>query len=520
MAKQWTIKPPFPDAEKLAQAIGIPAIIARILGQRGLATPEQARAFLKPDLSQLHDPAAMPGLIQAADRLVAAARAAEPIVIYGDYDVDGITGSAILWQALRLADANVRVYVPHRIEEGYGLNLEAVEKLASEGARVLVTVDCGISGAAEAARAQELGLDVIITDHHEPNPDRLPPAFALVDPKLPGSPYPFRDLSGAGIALKLAWAIGQRLSERQRVSDPFREFLIAATGLAALGTIADVVPLVGENHVLASFGLRALAGTKHPGILALIEVAGLAERALEADHIGFMLGPRLNAAGRLGHAREAVELLTTAGPEAARTIARELDRRNRDRQDLEKHILQEAEAQVLQVFKPERDAAIVLAAPGWHAGVIGIVASRIVERYWRPTLLIGTAEGRAQGSGRSIAGFHMYQALAACEKHLTNYGGHAMAAGIRLSEEAVPAFREAFLAHAAKTLGPEQLTARLIVDAEATLADIDLNTARLLDRMGPFGAGNPRAVFALRQVKLAAPPRRIGRQGDHLEMQL
>jgi single-stranded-DNA-specific exonuclease len=215
-----------------------------------------------------------------------------------------------------------------------------------------------------------------------------------------------------------------------------------------------------------------------------------------------------------------VELLTTAGPDAARVIARELDRRNRDRQDLEKLILQEAEAQVAQVFRPERDAAIVLAAPGWHAGVIGIVASRIVERYWRPTLLIGTAEGRAQGSGRSIAGFHMYQALAACQEHLTNYGGHAMAAGIRLSEEAVPAFREAFLAYAAKTLGPEQLTARLIVDAEATLADIDLGTARLLDRMGPFGAGNPRAVFALRQVKLAAPPRRIGRQGDHLEMQL
>lgn len=520
MPKQWTIRPPFPDAEKLAQAIGIPAIIARILGQRGLGTPEQARAFLKPELSQLHDPAAMPGLIQAADRLVAAARAAEPIVIYGDYDVDGITGSAILWQALRLADANVRVYVPHRLEEGYGLNLEAVEKLAAEGARVLVTVDCGISGAAEAARARELGLDVIITDHHEPNPDHLPPAFALVNPKMPDSPYPFRDLSGAGIALKLAWAIGQRLSERQRVSDPFREFLIAATGLAALGTIADVVPLVGENHVLASFGLRALAGTKHPGILALVEVAGLTERALDADHIGFMLGPRLNAAGRMGHAREAVELLTTAGPEAALAIAKQLDRRNRERQDLEKHILEEAEVQVAQVFRPERDAAIVLSAPGWHAGVIGIVASRIVERYWRPTLLIGTAEGRAQGSGRSIAGFHMYQALAACQEHLTNYGGHAMAAGIRLSEEAVPAFREAFLAHAAKTLGPEQLTARLIVDAEATLADIDLGTARLLDRMGPFGAGNPRAVFGLRQVKLAAPPRRIGRQGDHLEMQL
>jgi single-stranded-DNA-specific exonuclease len=520
MAKQWTIRPTFAGADKLAHALNVPLAVAQALGQRGYETPEAARAFLKPELTQLHEPAAMPGLMLAADRLVAAARAGEPIVIYGDYDVDGITGSAILWQALRLADANVRVYVPHRLEEGYGLNMEAVEKLAAEGARVLVTVDCGISGAAEAARAQELGLDVIITDHHEPNPDRLPPALALVNPKLPGSPYPFKELSGAGIALKLAWAIGQKLSERQRVSDPFREFLISATGLAALGTIADVVPLVGENHVIASFGLRALGAAKNPGIAAIIEIAGITGKAIEADHVGFMIGPRLNAAGRMGHAREAVELLTTAGPDAARTIAKELDHRNRERQEIEKRILEEALAQAAATFKPERDAAIVLSGAGWHTGVIGIVASRIVERYWRPTLLIGTSEGHAQGSGRSIAGFHLYKALVACEMHLTNYGGHAMAAGVRLTEAAVPAFREAFLAQATKMLTPEQLTPRLSVDAEASIADIDLATVRLLEHMGPFGAGNPRAVFAVREVKLAAPPRRIGRRGDHLEMHL
>jgi single-stranded-DNA-specific exonuclease len=520
MSKQWTIRPPFADAERLARALNIPSLVAAVLGQRGYETPEAARAFLKPELTQLHEPAAMPGLMLAAERLVAAARAGEPIVIYGDYDVDGITASAILWHALRLADANVRVYVPHRLEEGYGLNMEAVEKLAAEGARVLVTVDCGISGAAEAARAQELGMDVIITDHHEPNPDRLPPALALVNPKLPDSPYPFKELSGAGIALKLAWAIGQKLSERQRVSDAFREFLISATGLAALGTIADVVPLVGENHVLASFGLRALGAAKNPGIAAIIEVAGITGKAMEADHVGFMIGPRLNAAGRMGHAREAVELLTTAGPDAARTIAKELDHRNRERQELEKQILGEAEAQAAATFNPERDAAIVLSGAGWHTGVIGIVASRIVERYWRPTLLIGTADGHAQGSGRSIAGFHIYQALVACEKHLTNYGGHAMAAGVRLTEAAVPAFREAFLAQAAKMLAPEQLMPRLTVDAEADIAAIDLATVRLLEHMGPFGAGNPRAVFAVREVKLAAPPRRIGRRGDHLEMHL
>ncbi len=520
MPKQWTIRPPFPGADKLAHSIGTRPIVAQVLGQRGMTTPETARAFLKPELKQLHEPAAMPGLMEAADRLVAAAHAKEPIIIYGDYDVDGITGSAILWQALRLADANVRVYIPHRLEEGYGLNMEAMEKLAAEGAKVLVTVDCGISGVAETARARQLGLVVIITDHHEPNPDHLPAANILVDPKLPGSAYPFRELSGAGIALKLAWAIGQRLSQRDRVSDPFREFLISATGLAALGTIADVVPLVGENHVLASFGLRALAAARNPGLTALLETAGLTDKPLEADHIGFILGPRLNAAGRLGHAQEAVELLTTAGPEAALAIAKELDRQNRHRQELEKTILEEAEAQVAATFSPERDAAIVLSGAGWHTGVIGIVASRIVERYWRPTILIGTAEGHAQGSGRSIPGFDLFRALLACEKHLTTYGGHAMAAGLRLGETAVADFRAAFLAHAAGVLGKEQLTARLMVDAEAAIADVDLETARFLERMGPFGAGNPRPVFAMREVKLAAAPRRIGRKGEHLSMQL
>ncbi len=518
MAKQWTIRPPYAEAEVLARALGVPKVLAQVLGQRGYTTVESARAFLKPDLAQLHEPSAMPGLMVAADRLVAAARSGEQIVIYGDYDVDGITGSAILWQALRLADANVRIYVPHRLEEGYGLNIEAVERLASEGTRVLVTVDCGITGCEEAARAAELGLDVVITDHHEPDPDRLPPALALVNPKLAGSSYPFRDLAGAGVALKLAWAIGQKLNARDRVSEPFRKFLISATGLAALGTIADIVPLVGENHVLASFGLRALAASTHPGIVALREASGLAGKSLDAGHVGFGLGPRLNAAGRMGHAQDAVELLTTAGPEAAMAIAKELDRQNRRRQELEKQIFEEADAQTATRFSPDRDAAIVLAAPGWHTGVIGIVASRVVEKYHRPTILISTGEGQAQGSGRSIPAFHLFEALTACRTHLSKFGGHAMAAGVRLTEAQVEPFREAFLAHAAKVLTRDDLTPRLTVDAEVTPTDLDLETARLLDALGPFGAGNPRPVFAARQVQLASDAKRIGRRGDHLAM--
>ena len=516
MAKEWNIRPPAPEAGTLSLALGMPLLVAQVLTQRGLAQADAARAFLKPELSQLHDPSAMPGLMQAAERLVRAAREGEPIVIYGDYDVDGITAAAILWQALRLADANVRVYIPHRLEEGYGLNLEAVEKLAAEGAKVLVTVDCGITGFAETVRAGELGLDVIITDHHEPDPARLPPALVLVNPKLPESPYPFRDLSGAGVALKLAWGVGQRLSQRDRVSEGFREFLIASTGLAALGTIADVVPLVGENHVIASFGLRALARSQHPGLTALLKAGGLETKPLDADHIGFVLGPRLNAAGRLGHAGDAVELLTTAGPEAAETIAKELDRQNRRRQELEKEILVQVEAEVSRTFSPERDAAIVVSGAGWHTGVIGIVASRIVEKYYRPTILIGTHEGRAQGSGRSIQGFHLFEALTACREHLTNFGGHAMAAGVRLPEEAVPRFREAFLAHAATLAGPVPPAPVIKVDAEVSLVDVTLNAVRLMDRMGPFGAGNPRPVLAAKSLKVVGTPRRIGRQGEHL----
>ena len=519
MPKQWTIRPPYADAATLAQALGLPLVVAQVLGQRGYATPEDARAFLKPELTQLHEPAAMPGLMEAADRLVGAARGSEPIVIYGDYDVDGITAAALLWQALRLADANVRIYVPHRLEEGYGLNLEAIEKLAAEGTRVLVTVDCGISGAAEVARGVELGMDIIITDHHEPDPANLPAAFAIVNAKLPGSPYPFRELSGAGVALKLAWAIGQKLSTRDRVSDAFREYLVAATGLAALGTIADVVPLVGENHVLASFGLRALAGSKHPGIVALRAVAGLEGKAVDAHHVGFVLAPRLNAAGRLGHAQEAVELLTTAGPEAALAIAQELDKQNRRRQEVEKAILEEALAQAAATFSPERDAAIVLSAAGWHTGVIGIVASRIVERFHRPTVLIAAHEdGAAQGSGRSITGFHLFEALAACRSHLRTFGGHAMAAGLRMAEADIPAFREAFLAHAASVLTPDALVPRLTVDALAAPAEFEIDTVRMVERLGPFGAGNPRPVFATKQVRLASAPKRFGRKGEHLNM--
>ncbi len=525
MARTWTIRSPSAEAGPLGRTLGVPPLVAQVLAGRGLTEPDEARAFLYPDLSGLHSPSADPAFGVAAGRLLEAARAREPIVIYGDYDVDGITGSAILWHALRLADANVRVYIPHRLEEGYGLNLDAIEQLAAEGARVLVTVDCGITSRAEVERANELGVDVLVTDHHEADPGRLPPALALVDPKLPESPYPFRELSGAGVALKLAWAIGQGLSPTDRVSDPFRHFLVSATGLAAVGTVADVVPLVGENHVLAAFGLDALAGSRNPGVRALLDVTGLAGRRLNAGHVAFMIGPRLNAAGRVGeadgdacNARSAVELLTTAGPEAARTIAEQLDRQNRERQAIERKIFEDVERRVADEVDLDREAAIVLASEAWHRGVIGIVASKLVEKYWRPTILIATGDGEGRGSGRSIPGLHLFEALSGCSTHLTRFGGHAMAAGIRLAEADVDAFREAFLACAAERLTADDLVPRVTVDAEATPADLSLEAAEMLERMGPFGAGNRRPVFAARQVRLVGPARRMGQRGDHLQV--
>ncbi len=521
MAVEWTLREPPVAAEGLASRLGVPPLVALALAGRGLADPEEARAFLQPQLDHLHDPSADPALVEAAGRLVAAARDGRPIVIYGDYDVDGMTASAILWQALRLAGANVRIYIPHRLDEGYGLNLDAVEQLAAEGAKVLVTVDCGVTSPAEVARARELGLVTIVTDHHEADPDRIPDADVLVDPKLPGSAYPFRDLAGAGVAFKLAWAIGKTRSPGERCTRTFRDFLLSATGLAALGTIADVVPLVGENHVLATFGLDALRGTRHPGLRALMRVAGLdGGKPLNAGHVAFGLAPRLNAAGRLGQAQAAIELLTTAGGDAATAIADQLDRQNRERQALERRIFDEARALAEQTFDPDRDTCLVLASEGWHTGVIGIVASRLVEAYYRPTFLIALDGDAAQGSGRSIPGFHLFEALTACQAHLGTFGGHAMAAGLRTEASRVEAFREAFAAHAAACLRPQDLVPRLTVDAEVRLADLTLETVQLLERLGPFGAGNPRPVFALKEARLASDARVMGRRGTHLQMHL
>lgn len=524
MGKRWRILPHDPDRiASLQRAAGIPAVVAQLLVSRGISDPTVAGHFLDPKLSALREPDQLPGCSLAARRIHRAIRAGGRIVIYGDYDVDGITGTALLRQCIKLLGGNVGYYVPHRIDEGYGLNHEAVRSLASEKADLLVTVDCGISSAEEAVTAEECGLELIITDHHEPGP-RLPQAKAIVHPALPGHEYPFRGLSGCGVAFKLAWALCQQASGAKKVGPKMRDFLLQAVGLSALGTVADVVPLVDENRVLVRHGLKSLKHQPSLGLATLMEIVGLHDKPyLDAEDVAFSLGPRLNAAGRLGQAQLAVELLITDRPDRSTELAAYLDQLNSNRQTLERSIYLSAHKQAKAQFDPENDPALVLAHHGWHPGVIGIVAGRLAEKYHCPVVLvswdqIGVKPG--VGSARSVPGFDLHAALEACGEHLLSHGGHAAAAGLSLRPETVEAFRAAFCEYAASQIPPEQRVAELTIDAEAPLGAFTLKVVEQIERLAPFGQSNARPLLCASGVTLAGPPRLIGSDGRHLSMRL
>jgi single-stranded-DNA-specific exonuclease len=516
MHREWIIPPPWTRRKDAAARLGTSPSIAQLLHNRGLDDDEAARRFLDPKLTDLVPPERMPGAMEAADLLADAIRDGHHIVIYGDYDVDGIAGTAVLWHALRRLGAGVDFYVPHRLEEGYGLNAEAVAKLAADGAQTIVSVDCGITGHEAAAVARKRNVRLIITDHHALG-DEVPEADAIVHPLLDEA-CPTRDTCGAGVAFKLAWALGQRVSGRDRVPDELREVLVEAMGLVALATIADVVPLVEENRIFARHGLAGLRASNLPGVQALIEAAGLTDTKLDSYHVGFRLAPRLNAAGRMGHARLAVELLTRAGEDRAREIAVYLDAQNRNRQTIERRIVKQA-CEMVRAAGMDSDGCrgIVLASEKWHAGVIGIVAARLVERFGRPTVLITLENGSGQGSGRSVRHFNLHSALAECGEHLLDFGGHAMAAGLRIDGQRVAAFTEAFIARANQTLTAADLRGRIELDAEASLAELTEPTVRAVLDLGPFGVGNAQPRFATGWVALVGEPRPVGREGEHLQ---
>lgn len=517
--QRWIVKDPHPSAAELADRLRSSQVLAQVLLNRGLNDTEQCLSFLRPDLKTLHDPGLIPNLPQAAQRIAQAIRDKQKIVIYGDYDVDGITSVAILWHGIRLLGGEASYYIPHRIDEGYGLHPEAITQICDSGAQLIISVDCGVTAIEPARIAKERGVELIITDHHEML-ETLPDCHSVVHPRLASeTPYPNPHLCGAGVAFKLAWGIGQAMAGGNRVSQEMREYLVEAMGLAALGTIADVVPLVGENRILAHFGLSGLRLSKINGVKALLESAKLDGQKIDCYHAGFVLAPRLNAAGRMGHANLAAQLLTDAEPAKAAEIATYLEQQNRARQTMERKILAEAIEQVeTSNLAAEGQRAIVLGGEGWHAGVIGIVASRIVERFHRPVIMVCLNDGMGQGSGRSIAGFHLADALQACREHLESCGGHEMAAGLKLRAENFAAFRDAFVEYANQKLDPARLVPELQIDCIAGLEHMSAALVNDLKRLGPFGHGNRKPLIGCKGVTLAGPPRRIGKTGDHLQL--
>lgn len=496
-------------------------LVARVLAARRITDSAEAAAFLDPSLTHLHDPSLLPDADRAAALILDTVSRSEPIAIYGDYDVDGITATAILYHTLKQIDrgCDVRTYVPHRLEEGYGLNAEAIRQLAADGAKLIVSVDCGVTAFGPARAAREAGADLIITDHHHlpREEDGLPDAYAIVHPQKPGSaPYPFAHLSGAGVAYKLAWRLLTMRAGTRKVPQPERDLLLGLLGFAALGTIADVVPLVGENRVLARFGLGRVKGSPFEGLAALVNASGLGGQNVDSEHAGFALGPRLNAAGRMGHARDAVELFTTATGPRATEIAENLSRLNTQRRATELRIAEQAMemAEAARMTSPDR-RAIVLAHDDWHQGVVGIVCSRLVERFCRPTILMQRREGRCCGSGRSVRGFSLHGALERCAGRLVRFGGHDMAAGLEVQSDALDAFAEEFIGHANGALTEDDLVPRLSIDCDAGLTELTAETVGRLERLAPFGMENPRPRIHLGGLKLTSKPMPLGAGAKH-----
>ena len=524
MGKHWRFLEHDPDRiARLEAQASISPILAQLLLGRGITDATDVRTFLDVKLTGLRDPDLLPGLSGAADRIHAAVAARQRIVIYGDYDADGMTATGLLHNCLRLLGADIGYYVPNRLDEGYGLNDEALRQLAKRGAAMIISVDCGIGSTVQAQTAKQLGLQLIITDHHELGPE-LPDAAAIVHPRLPGYDYPFGGLCGAGVAFKLAWALCQRASNAQKVSPPMREFLLAAMGLAAMGTVADVVPLIDENRILVHHGLTSLHQASLPGLAALLQVTELHNKPrLTSEDIGFTLAPRLNAAGRLGQAQLGVELLTTQSADRGKALAEYIHQLNSSRESLERSMTLAASKLAKEQFDPENDPALVLAGVGWHPGIIGIVAGRLAEKHHRPVIMIaldGVGGRPGTGSARSAGGVDLHRALSACSRHLLGFGGHAAAAGLKIDEANVDAFRAEFCDFVAAERSEAGRVAEVRIDAEAPFSQLTLRTVEQIEKLAPFGAGNPRPVLCASSVALAEPPRRMGGGERHMSARL
>ena len=509
---RW-ILPEQPDpavVRSLCDELLLPEPICRLLALRGHVPAESAKRYLRPRLDQLLPPEQLLDLGRAVDRLVRAIRAGETILVHGDYDVDGISSTTLLTKAFRTLGAKVVPFIPRRLADGYDLTEAGVRAAQEAGATVVVTCDCGTSAVAPVRTLQEAGIDVIISDHHLPGGD-LPNAYAILNPKRPGCGSEDKDLAAVGVAFKLALAVTRALGGNENV-------VFGMLDLVALATIADIAPLRGENRVFARYGLRMLGETQNLGLRALIRSAGLEGKPLTAGRVGFILAPRLNAVGRLGHALRGVELLTAQTEHEANVIARELEELNAKRQEIDRATLEQARRRVL-ALDLEETFGIVLAEEGWHAGVIGIVASRIVEEFGRPTILIALDGEEGKGSGRSISRFDLHAGIGGCRHLLKRFGGHRSAAGVTIARDRVDEFARCFNEAARAVLSPDDLVPELRIDLEVALADLTPGFESLLRHLEPCGLGNPSPMLLTRGVRLASAPRVVGQGGLKLRLQ-
>ncbi len=514
MLTQWQVATPDPTAQvRLATELSLSPLLCQVLINRGITDATSAGTFLTPSLHDLHDPYQILGMDAAVRRITAAVQQGEPMAVYGDYDVDGVTATALLMTFFEELGLRVASYIPEREGEGYGLNAEAMHQLSRQGTRLLITVDCGSTALSEVALARELGIDTIITDHHQP-PETLPAALAVLNPHQPGCGYPNKHLCGVGLVFKLLTALRASMRQigvlRERLPNLKRHL-----DLVALGTIADVTPIRGENRVIVHYGLQELTHTLKPGLQALRQVSGRQGKTANAGEVGFQLAPRLNASGRLGSAAQSLELLIARDSGVAEHLAASLDAVNRQRRTLQQNVEQAVHERIGQQYGGTPPAAIVLGDADWHLGVVGIVAARIAETYHRPTFLLQITSGTARGSGRSIPAFNLYDGLQHCAEWLQQFGGHRYAAGLTMAAEHLPALQEAFIRYADDRLGPDDMQPVVGLDAVVLLADITEKLVSELTALAPHGSGNPAPVFAAYGVRCASPIRRLGQEGQH-----
>jgi len=520
---RWTVRqgPQDPEAQaavkKLADELGVSPVLSDILVSRGIDSFEKARAFFRPALEDLHDPFLMDGMSEAVDRILRAVHSNEHCIVYGDYDVDGTDGTAMVWTFLKSVGATADYLIPERLKDGYGLSQNGIDRARALGATLIVAIDCGITAVEQVEYARSLGIDVIICDHHEPG-GTLPQAAAVLDPLKPSCRYPFKYLCGCGVGFKLIQALASQNEIRARLGDTGDKRLFQYLQYVTLATTADIVPLSGENRTMVKLGLELVNFDPLPGIRAIIETSGIVRGRISSGQIVFVLAPRINAVGRLGDAGRAVELLTCDSYERALELARVMEDENIQRRKIDEETFLQAQEIVEQVLNADNDSAIVLHQERWHPGVIGIVASRLVDRYYRPTILMTTVDGVAKGSARSVSGFNIFEALKRCEDKLVRFGGHKYAAGLTVEVNRLEDFTQTFKQVANELLTEELRTPEIRIEAEIQLGDLTPKFVRILSQFAPFGPENMRPVFAARNVEILGSPRIVGR--NHLRFKV